>query len=90
MPAEALQAAVDAILQHIASLETPQERARAATDFIAHFEDGKRSIAIARVAAVAELLADNWTMTRVARELDLSLNAVVQIRNEHQGRRRRR
>lgn len=86
----AVQNAVDTVLPEIARLETSEQRAKAATDVIAAFDQGKRRVAQARMDAVAELLRQGWAFRGVARELGVTVNAVVQILNEHLGRRRRR
>lgn len=87
---DAVQNAVDIALAAIARLDTAEQRAKAATDVIAAFDQGKRQIARARIDAVVELLRGGRTLRSVAQDLDVSVNAVVQIRNEHLGRPRRR
>ena len=81
-PDEAVRAAVEASLVYIRSLETPAERARAATDLVARFEDARREVALARVDDVRQMLAAGQTLRATALALDLSVNAVVQIRDE--------
>ncbi|MEX2289497.1 MAG: hypothetical protein WD794_04110 [Mycobacteriales bacterium] len=80
-PDAAVTAAVTAALEHIQALPTAAERARAATDFIARFDEARRQIALARVADVRAMLAEN-TLRATALALDLSVNVIVQIRDE--------
>lgn len=78
------------MLAELAAIDTAEDRARAATALIAQVEEVKRAIARARIPPVVELLRAGWSLPRLGHALELSANAIVQIRDEHLGRPRRR
>jgi acyl-CoA reductase-like NAD-dependent aldehyde dehydrogenase len=83
---EAIERATDAIRAEVEALESPLERARAVTALLEVLREQQAQVADLRVGPVGELRQAGMSLRAIADALDLSLNAVVQIDNEHRGR----
>jgi Trp operon repressor len=90
-PAEVVAAATQRILDEIALLEEPLERAKLATVYVHLMLDAKRRIAVQRVAEVTELKRTTGLSQRdIAQALGVSGTVVAQVENEARGRPRHR
>jgi DNA-binding XRE family transcriptional regulator len=90
-PVEGVEAMTQRILDEIALLEEPLERAQAATSYVHLLLAAKRRIALQRIAEVTELKRTSGLSQRdIAQALGVSGTVVAQVENEARGRMRRR
>lgn len=79
------------VLHDIRSHETPLERARTATEYLALLQQAQRQIALQRLRDVDEVRATtSMTIRALAAELGVTKTAILQVMDEHRARPRRR
>ena len=83
-----LRAAVTSLETELARLRSPAERAARTTRFLAELAEVSRAVAVLRQEPVRELRESGLSFRTIAKLLDLSETAVVQIDRDRQGRQR--
>jgi hypothetical protein len=86
-----IEEALAAAIAEVNGRESDLDKVVAATEFIAQLGEGRRRLALSRMAPVERLHAGGkWSYRRLADAAGLSKNAISQIKDEARGRPRRR